>query len=473
MHALFEFPASKRTRDMYWQRRRLFPQRRRFLLLLLAALGILVSELLYRIRTHFIRPSSSLEMHSTHKCYATRAESPVCFFKNVCVTTAGYHTIRELSYFLPVSIKPQSKSDLARYNLSGFLDSSVHLTLRPSALTERNQGKQEPYHFLKVKPTSHDSLHDITWLDTPAVLYSPYWPENWGHAVFDDLYSIWCAIHIFGVESKAVNIYHSGFPFEEDDMKTRSEETYGAFAARIGMSMPQRLQIRNDNSAPSGTVACFKELVVGTGTLSMSEYPYRIQDFARVMRESRRPSFPMIRIRRRPARIVFVDKTDGKHKRRIRNLDILLAAAKKTFPSAVIDVLDSKRLTCMTLDARLKEMHGIDILVVPSGAASFNALFMRPETALVVLEVYEPSSNSSVALEPYIWNSVTDVRTFFFHVTERNMLVTSESSERPKNDPLYRDFLFRDFADYLLPVEDLMSILKVAWESILPASYVP
>ena len=46
------------------------------------------------------------------------------------------------------------------------------------------------------------------------------------------------------------------------------------------------------------------------------------------------------------------------------------------------------------------------------------------------------------------------------------MVVTEESAERSKSDPLYNDFLFRDFAGYQLPVNRLHQVIKTALDHI-------
>ena len=399
-------------------------------------------------------------LSSAHGCYKVVPNAAVCRFKNVCVKVGSFHDKRELVYFLP-HISPTNDDFPLVANISGFLDESTLLALRPFALTDRSMGLDETHNFLSVRIDRRDQYTNMEWMKRTSVLYSPFWPENWGHAVFDDLYSIWCAMEIFGLKPGEVNLYHSGFPFDDESLKRRSLKIYQQFSTKARMGRPVELRVPAKNSH-NGYV-CFRDLLTGTGALSMREYPFRLQAFTRLIRKRRRTRRPHRNVR--PI-IAFLQKTDGKHKRNIRNLGEILKAAAEAFPEARVQELYSNKLSRLSLESRLSTLSEIDILVTPGGAASFNAAFMQPGTVLVVLEVFRPSSNSSIALEPYIWDALTDVRTFYFEVSAQNMIVTAESTERPKSDPLYTDFLFRDFAEYDLPINRILQTIRSAMRHV-------
>lgn len=380
----------------------------------------------------------------------------VCRFRNVCVTKGGFHDKRELQYFLS-----QGDNALNEQTISDLMEESILVPLRPFSVTDRVQGLDEPYNFLAVKASMAKMPVKSLWIDKTAVLYSPFWPENWGHAVFDDLYSIWCSLNIFGIKGSSPHIYHSGFPFTDEALRIRSNEIYNQFSKRARMTAP--IDVHGLKQSRESSSICFQDLLAGTGALSMREYPYQLQEFARLIRGDTASVFRRFSNR---INIIFVDKTDGKHKRQIMNIRDIVDATSKVFSTASVRRLDSSKLAALRLRARLKVIRGIDILITPAGAASFNAAFMRPGSVLIVLDVFQPSSNSSVPLEPYIWNVLTDVRTFFFKVTEHDMVVTEESTERSKSDPLYNDFLYRDFAGYQLPVNRLHQVLQTAIDHV-------
>ena len=380
----------------------------------------------------------------------------VCRFRNVCVTKGGFHDKRELQYFFS-----HGDDALNNQNISDLMEENILLPLRPFSVTDRMQGLDEPHNFLAVKVSKSKMPVKSLWIDKTAVLYSPFWPENWGHAVFDDLYSIWCSLEFFGIKGSSSSIYHSGFPFTDKALQIRSNKIYNQFSKRARMTAPVDLHVLK-HSRESNSI-CFQDLLAGTGALSMREYPYQLQEFARLIRTD---TVSLSRHFRNDINIIFLDKTDGKHNRRIMNIRDVVDATSKAFSTASVRRLDSSKFAALRMKERLRVMGGIDILITPAGAASFNAAFMQPGSALIVLDVFQPSSNSSVPLEPYIWNVLTDVRTFFFKVTEHDMVVTEESTERSKSDPLYNDFLFRDFAGYQLPVNRLHQVIKTALDHV-------
>ena len=422
--------------------------------LTLVAVGLFVLATVQLFLSTRRLPLSS-SAYSAHVCFRASSASVVCRFRNVCVTKGSFHDKRELQYFLS-----RDDNALNEQNISDLMEENILLPLRPFSITDRMQGLDEPHNFLAVKASKSKMPRKSLWIDKTAVLYSPFWPENWGHAVFDDLYSIWCSLEIFGIKGSSSNIYHSGFPFTDKALRIRSNEIYNEFSKRARLTAPIDLHIlklsRYSNSI------CFHDLLTGTGALSMREYPYQLQEFARLIRRD------AVSLRRFSSRIniIFLDKTDGKHNRQIMNIRDVVDATSKAFSTASVRRLDSSKLAALRLRARLQVISEIDILITPAGAASFNAAFMRPGSALIVLDVFQPSSNSSVPLEPYIWNVLTDVRTFFFKVAEHDMVVTGESTERLKSDPLYKDFLFRDFAGYQLPVNRLHQVLQTALDHV-------
>lgn len=394
-------------------------------------------------------------VQSAHTCQRLHSSS-VCRFKNVCVPTTINHGPYALLYYLPDNVVRHAPSG-PYASISDPSNDELLLALRPFALTERAQGIASEHHFLAVQVVRTSVERHSLWIKSTALVFAPFWPENWGHAVFDDLYSIWCALRLFDLKSKQVSIFYTTFPFSNESFVRRAKEVYRAFATRLGMQTPTALQ---GTSSPSDYI-CFADLVAGTGALSMREYPHRLQDFSRSIRIKSRQRYGTLKSNR--VHITFLDKKDGRHRRRIRNLPSILHAVTAEFQSAHVDVLDSAEISGLHLVERLGVLHKIDILVAAGGAASLNAAFMRPGTVLIILDVYEPSSNSSVTLEPYIWNAITDVRTFFFKVTDKDMVISAESSERPKSDPLYTDFLYRDFADYELSTSRLLAAVRAAF----------
>lgn len=412
----------------------------------------LFTFVLLRIYSLMYRPLLPIPVQSSHVCFNVMHTSRVCRFRNVCLTSGRFHDKREIQYFLPKSLNGEHANLQNIYDLA---EEKVLLPLRPFAMTERTQGMNEPHNFLAVKATGIQNVRKVRWVETTSVLFSPFWPENWGHAVFDDLYSIWCSLQIFGIRSNAAKIFHSGFPFTKIEQQIRSNKIYEQFSRRAGMNTPLNL---HDLTSSKSSSMCFRDLLAGTGAFSMREHPHQLQEFARLLRST---DSKMVDVTHR-VNIVFLDKTDGKHKRHIYNIQDVIDRTSEVFPTAHVNKLDSSQLATLSLRSRLRTMSRIDILVTPPGAASLNAAFMRPGTVLIVLDVFEPSSNSSVSLEPYIWNAMTDVTTLFFKVTKQDVVVTDDTTERPKSDPRYNDFLFRDFAGYHLPINRLQEALQTA-----------
>ena len=80
---------------------------------------------------------------------------------------------------------------------------------------------------------------------------------------------------------------------------------------------------------------CFQDLLAGTGALSMREYPYQLQEFARLIR---RETVSVSRyLKKNCINIIFLDKTDGKHNRRIMNIRDVVDATSKTFSTEEFD----------------------------------------------------------------------------------------------------------------------------------------
>lgn len=409
--------------------------------------------ILDRIYSQTHRLFLPMPVESAHVCFKVLRAAHVCRFRNVCLANGRFHDKRKIEYFLPKSSSGERAH--LHQNVSDLVEEKVLLPLRAFATTQRAQGLIESHNFLAVEVTTVRNARKLKWIETTSVLFSPFWPENWGHAVFDDLYSIWCSLQIFGIRGNVARIFHSGFPFSGIEQQIRSNEIYREFSKRIGMKTP--LNLHDVKRSSNSHITCFRDLLVGTGALSMREYPHQLQEFSRVIRGTDRLRGDIAHIN-----VVFLDKTDGKHKRPIYNIQDAIDTTSQVFPTARVSKLNSSKLATLSLRSRLRTLSRIDILVTVPGAASLNAAFMRPGTVLIVLDVFEPSSSSSIALESYIWNAMTDVATLFFEVTKQDMVISSESDERPKSDPRYTDFLYRDFAGYYLPMNRLQQALQTA-----------
>lgn len=358
---------------------------------------------------------------------------------------------------------------------------SGNSTLRLNApfinLRAYSDGRSRPYTPSLVVGTAKNNLK-LSFKPGVFVLKDAFWPENFGHALFDDFWSLFQMLSLFELaDCNEVNILlnfpgcFKGHKHEDRVRGCRNHEEM----KHVITSTPIRnvtinykyLAALNVNDLDLSETECYQSLVMGTGGFHITRAEFHhLFIFLKKMLSKLDPTRGLLhKFLGKPKSIrAAVIKKEGR--RRVINVDEIARVCEEMGMST--DIVSSSDIEKMSLKDQVKLALDYSLIITPAGGLSFLTLFMRVGTSAILYTHFDPVTNSTGLLEFDIWNRVYWKQTLRFDVTEKDIRI--EKNQSYYQEPIASKFdLYRNYGSATIQESEIRLQVTQALEYIKSA----
>jgi hypothetical protein len=253
-----------------------------------------------------------------------------------------------------------------------------------------------------------------------VVMFDPFWPENFGHAMGDDFFRVWRLLHRFDLITRDALLVN---PTQDcaDRGNTMSERLRSCrFHGEIAAILFNAPIVRKFTDGPwennDNKLICAKALLAGSANIGMfNDNDGLFSEFFKYFKSQLGIQYdPIIQ-----QKVIYLNKTGGVHKRDIINAPQLLAHLSSFF-NITIQSIDITKLN-ITEQALL--MKDVTVLLTPSGGISYDAFFLRTGAAVVHFGHFDPNCNCSSQTEGSVFENVR----FVFHWSVDSRLLPADT----------------------------------------------
>lgn len=291
--------------------------------------------------------------------------------------------------------------------------------------------------------------------------FTSFWAENFGHALVDDIHSLFALMHAFKMTTRdsvflyprdvADNIWHAGW-------RERASKFLFELASMISDNGILRMDTHADFSwVPSNHsgphLMCMEHLLVGSGNLENLNTPPHVNIVGSwpgfieaILTDWRRKFSPetgtLVSIPIKEQLLVFIRKVG---RRGFLNLEALVEQARLRFGMETMVINPGE----MSIMEQIAVAQRATVTFSPPGGISFFNAFLREGAVAIVADIWHLYENASFPLEGYFWDRIsTEHRTLRYHVQEHELVI------QPPGNPTAKTWWdYRDNAATMLDIE--------------------
>lgn len=390
-----------------------------------------------------------LKPHSAHRCLHRHlgTKGARCRFRNVCVDANG-----TMLYFDPQG----TAEDYLREP-------------RPFAWLHKDPLGKVP---LKLKLVNGEPPQNANWSPHPAVLFHPFHPVNFGHALDDDFFGAFRLLRPFGLQHNRDMIFLTDdtridecAPVHErgreaDRTHCKHLRSLGAFFGKGTWSVahpPEWLATNNNGEQ----LVCLRDLFAGSAGLAMHLDTESLHDefiAETLCRADLDPNPPLPN----PRRVAIYTKTG---RRRTLN-DVSIRDALVSQLNLPVDMLD---VASLDFPGQLAAMQKYALVITPAGGLSFSTSFLPPRAAFIVIGSWNTILNSSSRMDEVVFSPRTRVRDLYYdppkHEVRVNWTMVNEVTQGGVVK-LTEWQIWRNYGDVEVDVERMVGMVKRALEEM-------
>ncbi|KAI9018362.1 hypothetical protein DFJ74DRAFT_219578 [Hyaloraphidium curvatum] len=404
------------------------------------------------------RLNGRLGPYSTVRCTGT--EDPRhrrCHFRNVCVNrTSG----RIKFYRVP------SHADV------------------PLVDSDFSTGLPKPLAYLRAQiPANFSIAVDVTYEHLPsadfeemeedvALIYEPFWPANFGHALGDDFFPFWRLIRRFKLLGSprgyrllltGIHWYCNGTRDERYD----AEFYEGCLRLRL-LSSLFSAKLDTLRRPISAGLTCMRNLVVGTEAYGMrNDDDGLFEEFVdQVLVAAGYPRLPTLS----SLRVGILHKRGRRTITNILELHRLLQA-RLTVPVDLIPDPGS-----LSLPEQCQLMRRYAVVITVSGSMSFACTFLPRGAAFIHIDYWDVNTGRSESLEGGIWQHFSTLMDMRYHVRKEEITPNVELStadraresarERTDLGPRSEWELWRNYGDVTIDGDRMWAAVRACMDHV-------
>ena len=219
------------------------------------------------------------------------------------------------------------------------------------------------------------------WHDSkPYVYYKPFFPDNFGHCIFDDMFAAFAASRTLGVLQTASAEFNLMPTSDCSDLGLR--ERCERYLYDWGKLFATEIETR---ASLGPGLHCFEKLVVGIGMYSPMGLDLQNVGRATLFREFHERAYNLLGLdvqHRTPhqQKVLIIDK---KGRRRVTNSELLSKYVTDTF-GVECQTLSSHLLHAPASE-QIKSLQGFTVILTPVGGISMPLFFSQRGTAVVFI----------------------------------------------------------------------------------------
>jgi len=256
---------------------------------------------------------------------------------------------------------------------------------------------------------------------TISVLLKPFWAENFGHFLVDDLFSVFSGLSLLSLLTPDAALVLPGKGCAEihgGSELTRCEKFFEQWSR--GLSRRAVLRLSDDMTFPY-QMACFDTLVVGVGALCFHGGTLgRGSDFWMF----RKWMLLNMGIADSPSKlcasppcksvITILKKKESIHPRDIINFDAMVAHLTAKFSH--IAELQVFAPHVATAKEQIEQALKTTVAITPEGGISFWAFFLPVGSVAIFIDHWDEGAQASVHMEGYFWTNMPWLHDFYYTV---------------------------------------------------------
>lgn len=351
-----------------------------------------------------------------------------CIFSDVCYN----RTTRKLLYF----------SNHTESAIPILQDEGLILHMFPEKFIDYRGGVPEhsrPIELqaieqvFRTRPREYDELYYNTQNSSSglSVLYKPFWPENFGHFIADDLFALFSGMCMFGELSDDVHVLFIGQGCAEVHQQGSSEaKRCEKFFSSLWMRGISKHPVRNlaDNVVFPQPVVCFQKLLVGIGNLAFHAGTHGRGPDLWLFRNWMllNMGFPISPAtaptdRKTPILTVIHKPVSSNHPRVILNFAQLIEHLNQSLRTeAQVKVLSIEHASA---EQQVLSALETQVAITPEGGVSFWALFLPFGSACIFIDHFNPQTNFSEHMEGFFWKDVPWIRDLYYTTSREEVIL--------------------------------------------------
>eukprot|EP00121_Abeoforma_whisleri_P003566 Awhi_evm1s3203 len=243
------------------------------------------------------------------------------------------------------------------------------------------------------------ALPSVVWSQHKFTgLYMPFWPENFGHAVFDDFFAVFVALGLFVQnfteirdEIEVISFKPCYHFFGENSKSGKRACKFSKFGLTGITDNPLETLSEKVGDA---NLLCFQNLIAGTSQLGMSYQGILFKDFVKDGRRS-----PL-------------------------NIKDISQRLKIQFSDYDVSLIDVSKLD---LEYQIKLAQEATIVITPCGGLSFFTAFMASGTCRIIIDYFDSNANASGKMEAHVWQWQGHIKTYHYPLAKSDITISSNS----------------------------------------------
>jgi hypothetical protein len=354
-----------------------------------------------------------------------------CFFHNVCLMTSSNTTNFydwNIQYFENPSTLPEPLLD-GRGIWTKFSHTFVSI--------RKNSGEEESK-WLPINVVRDTIPKNSSWFSAPvAAIFCPFYPDNFGHALGDDVFPIFVDFSDFNILDLLENTQPImvGAKCSSKELQTDKLCNMHRICGVEGCVHLNEMFAEITPNYPLITIPtspiCFKKLVVG----NRGNFDARGTDWWRFI------TFLEKNIEKTSqlwtpttSRVAVMVKTG---RRAPINLTETVEFLKTTFPNVPIDLIS---IDGLSFRQQIILAHNYTVLITPSGGISFFNSFLPTGASVIFIDFWNSVAKQMGQMEEHLWAHDYRHRTFHYQMNESEVVIPKDAPSEATERSRYRNY---------------------------------
>eukprot|EP01083_Nonionella_stella_P119609 357688_1 len=385
-----------------------------------------------------------------------------CHFTNMCFNPTNQHW----TYYVRNTDDNKAPKDIIYDEFDQLLDDfwDKFLLFRHNPPTF-----WRPWLEHNAAPSTTDNR--TKWFTQPTVLHQPFVMDNFGHCLGDNFYTIWHILNIFEhyTHQDMILLLNYNSQLLNPAVISNILKIYPYVMHKMPLVLNwknikkshiiQTLIQNNESSTYNDQLNtynrfCFKDFYIGTASLRLqrsSAKPFEWNRFIynRFLNDDKHYALYNKYMMMPKQKILFLNKTLGAHRRRYANNIVTVCSYISDLFGVQVDILTDKDLVQMSLEEQINFVLEYSVLITPCGSLAFLGVFSREGTVMITMDWFNQIFNLTSHLESYLWEFETRKKTFYYYVTEKDMVKRIDDETIASRRISFHDVAL-DWSDYII-----------------------
>ncbi|KAL0476372.1 hypothetical protein AKO1_004896, partial [Acrasis kona] len=278
---------------------------------------------------------------------------------------------------------------------------------------------------------------DSAMLSTDAkytALYTPYWEENFGHFLHDDMFSVFDAMLQFHANYENPSDLQLLVNTDCEMFGEQRLERCNKFHQQWIPLFSSHPVIRVDTLEET---KCYQNLFVGLTSFNFHRHHHTGKGLSRWL--FRNHILQQLNYKQKTNKRPIITIIDKVGRRRIMNTQQIALHLYNTLNDVDVNVVSNVEKLSPYMQVEL--MQKTTVLISPPGGISMMSIFLNEGSSAIFTDIYDPETRSSKSLEGYFWSNMHHINHLRYRVSVREVVFDKTSESRGStNQEVYRNY---------------------------------